>query len=778
MNEPPYNEAREGHAPNLPDNPNGAVPENGASQPPAAEVPPDWAPVPGRKPEEFHRPPTRLERFRGWVERLPRQRFYIFLLFFTWLSLTVLISLDSRPTFASGGLSGGEGYEAGSIARDDIYAQRGVSYVDPVATGAARQEARDAAPEAYRQDDAIATRQVDAVEGFFDEVRGIRSGDGEPEEKVSRVAGASPFPLPERVARSLVFLDDERVDEAERYTVENLRELYAETAVADDGVEASRSAFVELAEGRDRLSDAASRDASGELADVVSVLSIGYLEPNFVVDRAATEAARDAASDEVKDVSGRVAQGELVVAQGEVLDQGDVVRLQALGLAGGANPWSVFLGVGIVVATEMWIAWYFLERFGKRILKGKAAVRIVLAASLLILFTALARVFVMLSLPYYLIPLAGLSILGTILLGPRLMFLMVVIESVNIGIIAGNDFFLASVLLLTSGFAIYTVLRVGPRTEFLWAGLLIAVVTGIVTFAFALIGGGGLRAAIGQGGIGLANGLLSLMLAMVLLPLLENAFNILTPQKMLELADTGNPLLHKLLSGAPGTFTHSIQVGSLAANAAERIGADPLLARVGAYYHDVGKLEHPYYFIENQIGRANPHKSLTPALSARIIKRHVKDGLRLGREWNLPQEVLDMIAQHHGTTRIEYFYRRALEDSLGGDLAGVDVREADFRYPGPKPKSKEAGILMLADSIEATVKSLDKPTPKRIEDIVAGTIRGKLEDGQFDECQLTMHEIHETGEAIREALIGFIGPRIEYPQPPAQKPASARGTTA
>ena len=308
-------------------------------------------------------------------------------------------------------------------------------------------------------------------------------------------------------------------------------------------------------------------------------------------------------------------------------------------------------------------------------------------------------------------------------------------------------------------------------------GLLIAVVTGVVTFAFVLIGGGGLRGAIGQGGIGLANGLLSLMLAMVLLPLLENAFNILTPQKMLELADTGNPLLHKLLSGAPGTFTHSIQVGSLAANAAERFGADPLLARVGAYYHDVGKLEHPYYFIENQIGRANPHKTLTPALSARIIKRHVKDGLRLGREWNLPQEVLDMIAEHHGTTRIEYFYRRALEDSLGGDLAGVDVREADFRYPGPKPKSKEAGILMLSDSIEATVKSLDKPTPKRIEDIVAGTIRGKLEDGQFDECQLTMHEIHETGEAIREALIGFIGPRIEYPQAPAQ-PTPARGPSA
>ena len=438
---------------------------------------------------------------------------------------------------------------------------------------------------------------------------------------------------------------------------------------------------------------------------------------------------------------------------------------------GGPNPWTAFLGVGIVVATEMWISWYFLERFGQRILRGNALIRILLAALLLILFTALARVFVLLSLPPYLIPLAGLSILGTILLGPRLMFLMVVITSVNVGILAGNDFFLTATLLLVSGFAIYTVLRVGPRLELLRAGLVIALVSGIVTFAVALIGGSDLEAAVGRGGLGLVNGLLSLMLAMVLLPLLENAFNILTPMKLLELSDPGNPLLQKLLRGAPGTFSHSMQVGNLAENAAERIGANPLLARVGAYYHDIGKLEHPNYFIENQISRMNPHATLAPALSARIVKRHVKDGVEIGREWNLPTEVIDMIAEHHGTTRIEYFYRKALEEAGAN---GTKVNESDFRYPGPRPKSKEAGILMLADSIEATVKSLEKPTPKRIEDIVAGSIRHKLEDGQFDQCELTMSEIHETGEAIREALIGFIGPRIEYPEdPPTKNPISS-----
>jgi cyclic-di-AMP phosphodiesterase PgpH len=172
-------------------------------------------------------------------------------------------------------------------------------------------------------------------------------------------------------------------------------------------------------------------------------------------------------------------------------------------------------------------------------------------------------------------------------------------------------------------------------------------------------------------------------------------------------------------------------------------------------------MEHPAYFVENQIAQINPHTDLSPTLSAKVIKRHVKDGLEIGEAWGLPQEILDIIAQHHGSTRIEYFYRKALEDAPDESA----VRESDFRYASGLPKSKEAGIMMLADSIEATVKSLPKPTPKRIEDVVADTVRRKLQDGQFDECRLTMNDIHEAGEAIRESLIGFLGPRIEYPEP-------------
>jgi cyclic-di-AMP phosphodiesterase PgpH len=460
---------------------------------------------------------------------------------------------------------------------------------------------------------------------------------------------------------------------------------------------------------------------------------------------------------------------ERVIAQG-IIDPSDRSRLESLDLLHPSDPWMALVGVGIVVAAEMWIAWYFLERFGERILKTNSAIRLVLAASLTVLFTALARLFIALEFDPYLTPLAGLSIIGTMLLGPRLMFLMVVITSVNVGILSGNNFLLTAALLLGSGFAIYTTVRVDSRQRLLKAGLVIAAVMSVVTFAVGLIGGGGAQEALWFGVLGLGNGLLSLALAMVLLPFLEDAFNILTPMKLLELSDPRHPLLDKLLRNAPGTFSHSMQVGLLAERAAERVGANALLAQVGAYYHDIGKIEHPAYFVENQIAQLNPHADLSPTLSAKVIKRHVKDGLEIGEAWGLPQQILDIIAQHHGSTRIEYFYRKALEDAPDESA----VRESDFRYSSGLPQSKEAGIMMLADSIEATVKSLPKPTPKRIEDVVADTVRRKLEDGQFDECRLTMHDIHEAGEAIRESLIGFLGPRIEYPEPSKGSPSGKK----
>ena len=725
---------------------------------------------PPQRVDEYHRPQTRSERFRAWLEGLPKARLYVALLLITWLCLTALISLDRNP-LVSVGVGGEERtHEVGTVSDEDVFATRSFTYEDPVATEEARRQAEDRVTEVYRQSEEVPADITEDVRSFFGAVREIRGSELPADERLERIVSVAPFYLPEDVARSLLFLEDAELDDAERYVIENLDELYASTAVADDEIETNPAAVSTVSEGRERLSEAASRDASGELGAVVDVLSQGFLEPNYVIDREATQEARREAAARVEPVEVGVQQGERIISRGEVVDREDVAQLEALDISQNSYTWARFLGTGLVVAAELGIAGYFLERFGRRILRNNALIRIVLAASLTILFTALARAFVLLSINPYLTPLAGLSILGTILLGPRLMFLIVVVSGINVGIIGGNDFFLTAALLLSSGFAIYTVVRVSSRTELLRAGFFIAGISAVVTFAVSLLGGSDLSVAVSQGALGLGNGLLSLMLATAFLPLLENAFNILTPMKLLELSDPGGSLLQKLLRKAPGTFSHSMQVGILAENAAERIGADALLARVGAYYHDIGKLEHPAYFVENQIGQMNPHATLSPALSARVIKRHVKDGLEIGRAWNLPQEILDLIAQHHGTTRIDYFYRKALEAAIEGET----VRESDFRYAGGLPKSKEAGILMIADSVEATVKALPKPTPKRVEDVVVDTIKRKLDDGQFDECELTMREIHEVGEAVREAMIGFLGPRIEYPAASAEKAASAK----
>jgi putative nucleotidyltransferase with HDIG domain len=713
--------------------------------------------------EKILRSQTRMERLRAWIGRQSRGRLYVILVGVTWLLLTLLVGIDSRPLVALGLQDEGRGYEVGNVSRKDIYASRSVTYTDPVATETARTQAAEEAPVTYRLNDRVQKDVTQSVNGFFEEVRKIRDSEASRQEKVSRVAEAAPFYLPENTARSLVSIEGGELDRVENYAVENFKALYSSTAIAGNGVDDSPASVISFSEATTRLSEAAREDASGEVGALVEVISRSFLEPNYVVDRQATERAQEEARQQVAPVTGSIQQGQLVVSRGEVIDEQDLAQLKALGVIGQPNPWPVLLGIGLVVAAEMGVAWYFLERFGQRILRANTFIQMLLAACLVVIFTALARSFVLLSFNPYVIPLAGLSMVGTVLLGPRIMFLMVVISSINVGIIAGEDFFLTAALLLSAGFAIYTTVRVDSRSELLRAGLLIALFTAAVTFAVTLMSGGEPILALQQGAWGLVNGALSLMLAMVLLPVLENAFNILTPMKLLEISDPTSPLLQRLLRKAPGTFSHSMQVGSLAENAAERINANALLARVGGYYHDIGKMEHPAYFVENQISGANPHQNMTSSLSARVIKRHVRAGLEIGHNWNLPEEILNVIARHHGTTRIDYFYRKALESGNG-------VREEDFRYPGPRPKSKEEGIVMISDSIEAAVKSLQKPTTKRIEETVEGVIRARLDDHQLDDCELTMREIHETGEAVREALIGFIGPRIEYPEEPRKQP--------
>ncbi len=252
-----------------------------------------------------------------------------------------------------------------------------------------------------------------------------------------------------------------------------------------------------------------------------------------------------------------------------------------------------------------------------------------------------------------------------------------------------------------------------------------------------------------------------------LLPVVERGFGIVTDISLLELADGSHPLMQELVRRAPGTYTHSMTVATLAETAAEAIGANPLLVRVGSYFHDIGKMLKPHYFIENQTGE-NRHDALEPALSTLVIIGHVKDGIALAQQYNLPTPIIDFIGQHHGTTLVEYFYREAMKLQEASGNANPAL-EACFRYPGPKPQTRENGILMIADAVESTSRSLSQPTPGSLAKLVHDLLMKRLLDGQFEESGLTLTELHLIEESLCKSLIALFHARIKYPELPLSK---------
>jgi cyclic-di-AMP phosphodiesterase PgpH len=359
------------------------------------------------------------------------------------------------------------------------------------------------------------------------------------------------------------------------------------------------------------------------------------------------------------------------------------------------------------------------------------------------------------------IPLASASLLTALLLKARLAIVFTVALSLIFGVIIG--FSLREVLVTCLGglTGVAASLHVRTRRDVTRAGLWVAVVQGLAVVALALLQGWTPRAPISTTWAA-AGGLLSAVLALGLLSPLENFFSRLTNIKLLELSDVNHPLLKRMSLEAPGTYHHSLIMASLAEAAAESIGANGLLCRVGAYFHDIGKLVKPEYFVENQGALGNPHDPLPPNMSRLVIQSHVKEGVALGRQYGLDRAIIDFIPMHHGTSRIEYFYRRAL--SQRAPDWDQEVGEEEYRYPGPRPQSKETAIVMLADSVEASARTLEDPTHQRLKDQVQKIIDIKMRDGQFADVPLTLADIAKIAESFVNTLTGVYHSRIAYPE--------------
>jgi hypothetical protein len=361
----------------------------------------------------------------------------------------------------------------------------------------------------------------------------------------------------------------------------------------------------------------------------------------------------------------------------------------------------------------------------------------------------------------YLFPLATASMLLTALVDLEIAIVVTAILSPLIGLIAGGSLEFAVYAFAGGVVSSLRLWRIEKLNAFLWAGVYVALSNlGVVLVFRALEQDHDLLGTLQIAGASVANAVLAMSLTLGGFFLFSNLLKITTSLQLLELGRPTHPLLHELLQKAPGTYHHSLLVGNLAEQAAQAIGANPLLARVGAYYHDIGKMLRPYFFAENQTDGENPHDRLDPQTSAQIITSHVKDGLQLARKYGLPKEIQDFIPQHHGTATSSFFYRQACEQ--GGASGQTD--EERFRYPGPRPRSREAAILMLADEVEAVSRANRPGSVEEIEALVDKRIRKRLDDGQLDDSDLTLQDLQEVRGTFVNVLQGIFHPRIKYPE--------------
>jgi hypothetical protein len=456
-------------------------------------------------------------------------------------------------------------------------------------------------------------------------------------------------------------------------------------------------------------------------------------------------------------------RGQTVVRDGQVVGPLELEALEALGLRNPELDWRLVAGAALLAFTLIGMLSAFIWHFDRPLLYRDR--RMVLLASLLLIAVIAAKMIVPgRPLWAYLVPLPAVSMLLAILLDARLAISVSVVLSVVLAWIAGGALDVAVIALIGTITGALAAWRRERVLSYFVAGAEVAAAQVVAYLAFFLAGRSDDLTQLSLITFELVvNGVLSSLLAMGSFALLGRLFGILTTMQLLELANPTQPLLRRLLMEAPGTYHHSIMVGNLAERAAEVIGADSLLVRVAAYYHDVGKLERPWAFIENQAdSNANVHDTLDPVASAQVICAHVTDGVKLAERYRLPPRIREMIPQHHGTRTISFFYQQAAERST------ETVDAALFTYPGPRPQTREAAILMLSDSTEAAARASRDHSREAIERLVERIIRQRLEEGQFDECNLTLRDLTRIKQSFVTLLTGIYHPRIPYPPSAAE----------
>lgn len=688
----------------------------------------------------------------------------------SFVAMTVLTFMILAGTFMTGRVY----FSEGDIATDNVYYfGTSTSFVSQLYTEQAQQLAASEVEQLYKFDDqALANMQVQ-IDSLFDSLHTARlaaenDGTAQLAALLTPDGGSAP-------SDSTLAYYAELSDEDESGLRNALKAAVVSAYGRGEFDEDELKSVVEDCRRTIRNNYSGSKERF-----LLAAADMLTFKATYVFDQVGTAAAVSQAMNSVQPITVTVYPGQQIIQRGAEVTAADVETLEALNLqrSGGVMQPYVGLLMFILIAYGVLLAYCTKMGGDSKINAGT----ITLISLLFVVILVIARVITLIKFDSALtsdwmlglaIPVPAFSMLVAALVNKRTAIFSTVIVSIFVGIMCGVHMLYACAALIGGLVAVLQISKMNSRSYYAMAVLNISMTYLLVAVSWCFMWSYERNSLLVAMLMSLLNGVLSVILTVGTMPLLESAFSITTGIRLMELANINHPLLKKLMIEAPGTYNHSIIVGNLAEAAADRIGADGLLVRVASYFHDIGKVKRPNFFVENQKPGDNPHDKLQPSLSTFIITSHTKEGAEMAREYKLPKEIIDIIEQHHGTSLVQGFYKKALDAQENSDI-DIAIREEDFCYPGPKPQTREAALVMLADSCQAAVQSMNAPTSGQIEGMVRDIVKGKLNSGQLDQCALTFRDLDIIASTYATILAGANHYRLPYPEQLAKELAKLK----
>jgi len=695
---------------------------------------------------------SKLEKTRDFISKYfsfrskIAQRMYIFIL--TLGLITAILTYNYAPDI---------GIELGKPSPRTIKATRGIEFEDVIQTEEDRNINEAEVEDVYAYDIEVLNESLYQIRYFYILTGIVQKKEISFEEQVDYMTNLLSSQYTESIISTALNLSVDDLNFLRASTQDIAREIMKEE-IKPTELDFAKSVAVGLIEEDVGIKP--------ELIPIVSSILENNIQPTALFDPAATETEREKARLNTTPHMVTILEGQTIVFEGEIVGDTDILILTRLGLLQTGFNWKRLLYVFFISSVALLLFGFYIQKFNPGIFDNSK--KLVINAILVVIFTLLIKAFTILSsihlnLWNYLFPVMAASLICTILFDARIAIMLTICLGIFVGIATDFNFSLVVAYTLGGIFSTYMVSKVSQRLAVMRAGFISSLVLSFLFLTINLIGGE-LGSIALYTVLGVVNGIICAIIAIGFLPFIESTFNVTTAMGLLELSNTDQPLLKELLISAPGTYNHSILVGHLAESAAKSIGADSLLVKVAALYHDLGKMKRPEYFYENQMNIENVHDRLNPSMSRHIISNHIKDGLEMAVKNKIPRKVLDIISQHHGNSIITYFYEKQKDREINGNGISNGLKE-HFRYPAKKPQSREAAILMLADSCEAAVRSISRVTPKKIKQMVSDIFEDKIKDGQLNETSITLKEINTVRDTLVDGLISIYHSRLSYDEP-------------